>query len=41
MKRGITKEMCDEGMDIEEIMRDYDGVRAKHVADGGKMAKDF
>ena len=39
---GVTKEMCDHGMPIADIMHEFDMVEAKHVADGGKMApKEF
>ena len=41
VKEGVTKEMCDAGMPIADIMHEYDVIEAEHVANGGKMAKEF
>ena len=40
-KAGVTKEMCAEGLPIDLIMGEFGEIQAKHVADGGKMAKEF
>jgi len=40
-EEGVTEEMCAKGLPIGVIMKEFGKIQAKHVADGGKMAKEF